>query len=115
MGPSAAARTYLGSYRLKNCTVRKLPLRKIPFGSCHNWEKALWKVPNIVFKKVHQVEYGTYRLRRPKRDGTPNKPLFEWFFFNLLRKGQNINVACLKFKNLFINLMYCTFLIVSIK
>jgi len=109
MGPSAAARTYLGSYRLKNCTVRKLPLQKIPFGSCHTWEKALWKAPNIVFKKqhqveygtyrlrrpkrdgtpkVHQVEYGTYRLRRPKRDGTPNKSLFEWFFSICLEKGK---------------------------
>ena len=33
-GPSAAARTDFGSWRLGNCTVGKLPLVKILLGSC---------------------------------------------------------------------------------
>ena len=41
-GQSAAARTDLGSCRLRNCTFGKLPLGKIPMGSCHlgeiQWE-----------------------------------------------------------------------------
>ena len=32
MGPSAAARTDLGSIRLGNCTFGKLPLGKLPLG-----------------------------------------------------------------------------------
>ena len=45
-GPSAAARTDLGSCRLGNCTVGKLPLWKMPLGSCQ-LGKILGKVPNI--------------------------------------------------------------------
>ena len=34
-GPSAAARTDLGSCRLKKCIFRNLPFGTIPLGSCH--------------------------------------------------------------------------------
>ena len=43
---SAAARTDLGSCRLRNCTSGKLPLGKIPLVSCR-LGKRFEKAPNI--------------------------------------------------------------------
>ena len=41
-GPSAAARIDFGSFHLEICTVGKLPLEKIPLGSCR-LERNLWE------------------------------------------------------------------------
>ena len=40
-GPSATARTDLGSYRLRNCTVREFPFWQIPSGICKLWGRYL--------------------------------------------------------------------------
>ena len=46
-GPSFAARTGLGSYRLGNCKFGKFPLGKYSWEE--TWEKSFGKISNIVF------------------------------------------------------------------
>ena len=49
-GPSAAARTDLGSCRLGNCTFGKLPLGKIPQESCH-------------LRKIEKIKGGIWNIK----------------------------------------------------
>ena len=49
-GPSAVNMTYLGVYRLGNCTVWKFSLGKIPLGSCRLGKSPFGKLPDILKK-----------------------------------------------------------------